>query len=51
MSKPTTIVNGFIISLLAVMSLSSFASGMSALFNGYNMDYFTFTAHDVRLSV
>jgi hypothetical protein len=31
---------------LAVMSLSSFASGMSALLNGFDMDYFTFTAHD-----
>ena len=47
MAKSVTIVKGFIVSLLAVISLSSFALGMSALLNGFDMDYFTFTAHDV----
>ena len=49
MAKSTTIVKGFMISLLAVISLSSFASGMSALMNGFDMDYFTFTAHDAYI--
>ena len=51
MAKSVTIAKGFIISLLAVISLSSFASGMSALMNGFDMDYFTFTAHDVFIKV
>ena len=49
MAKSVTIVKGFIISLLAVISLSSFASGMSSLMNGFDMDYFTFTAHDAYI--
>ena len=47
MAKSVTIVKGFIISLLAVISLSSFASGMFALRKGFDANYFTFTAHDV----
>ena len=47
MTKSVTIVKGFMISLLAVISLSSFASGMFALQKGFDANYFTFTAHDV----
>jgi len=47
MVKSVTIVKGFMISLLAVISLSSFASAMLALQMGFDANYFAFTAHDV----